>query len=43
MNLRQRILALVLVLLLLVLGVTLATVSRVTYRHTLDRAEEELA
>ena len=42
MNLRQRILTLVLVLLLLVLGVTLATVSRVTYQHTLDRAEEEL-
>jgi hypothetical protein len=42
MSLQARVLGLSLALLLVVLGVTLATVSRATYRHTLDRAEEEL-
>src|SRR6476469_519173 len=42
MRLQSRILLLFLASLLAVLGVTLVTVSQVTYRHTLDRAEEEL-
>ncbi len=42
MRLQTRILALFLVLLLVVLTITLTTVSQATYRHTLQRAEEEL-
>jgi diguanylate cyclase (GGDEF)-like protein len=43
MNLQQRVLALVLVLLLLVLGGTIAVVSRETYRHSLERARDEVS
>jgi hypothetical protein len=42
MRIQSRILLLFLASLLAVLGVTLITVSQVTYRHTLDRAQEEL-
>lgn len=43
MSLHNRILLLFLVLLLVVLGVTLVTVSQATYRHTLELAKEDLA
>jgi hypothetical protein len=43
MSLQARVLTLVLALLLVVLTVTLATVSRATYGHTLDRSERRLA
>ena len=43
MSLQARILALFLALIVVVLAGTLATVSRVTYRHTLDRSADELA
>ena len=42
MTLQQRILALVLALLLLALGGTVAVVSRATYAHSLERARAEL-
>ncbi|HEY8144132.1 MAG TPA: cache domain-containing protein, partial [Kofleriaceae bacterium] len=43
LSLQSRIFALFLALLLVVLGVTLYTVSRATYRHSIARAEDELA
>jgi diguanylate cyclase (GGDEF)-like protein len=42
MNLQNRVLTLFLALLLGVIAVTLATASRVAYRHSLERAREEL-
>ncbi|MEO8505091.1 MAG: EAL domain-containing protein [Acidobacteriota bacterium] len=42
MTLQQRVLALFLTLLLLVLAITMVTVSQATYSHTMDRAKEQM-